>query len=566
MRLLVLVVRIFSITSRLYTLVKGFNGYCELYRFRTPKYNLKTSNAVFELNSRIERGSGAWFEDDNEGFYETDGNNNNNKFIRDENAMLDELEDRVLQERKETCILVGVEDLSLNSLEGIYYSLKESMIEMRELIKTAGLEIVGEITQRLKEANPKTYIGTGKVKEVDELARVKETCTVVFDAEISPRQQKALENAFNSKALDNDFMGSEKEIKVIDRTALILDIFAQHAKTREGKLQVDLALHEYRKPRLTRMWTHLERQSGAGGVGLRGPGELQLEIDKRLIADRIFKLKQKINAIGKQRQLHRKKRSEIPILSLVGYTNAGKSTLLNSLTRAGVMAENILFATLDPTTRRVKLPFKNKNNPEILMTDTVGFIQKLPTNLIAAFRATLEEVHEADVIVHLIDASHPSWEKQEASVNKVLSEIDISTDKPVIRLFNKIDLLQPYQRHELNFSYLDSPTDVAISAKTGEGIQDFVSVIELVLDKVLFVPIQVQIPYENGDEINLIHKVGNVDTIDYRPTGTYISCRVPQSCANRLERFRVNEFPKSSENQQEQKWTELGRGRHTAKE
>ena len=264
--------------------------------------------------------------------------------------------------------------------------------------------------------------------------------TVVFDAELSPRQQKHLENMFNKKLLQNDFnIGNnnnnneeeEGEIKVIDRTALILDIFAQHAKTREGKLQVDLALHEYRKPRLTKMWTHLERQSGAGGVGLRGPGESQLEIDKRLVRDRIIALKQKIDDVQKQRALHRKgrERTGLPILSLVGYTNAGKSSLLNYLTRAGVMAHQMLFATLDPTTRKVKLP-GYRTHPEVLLTDTVGFIQKLPTHLIAAFRATLEEVKEADVLIHVIDVANPSWEKQEKAVNTVRGRIARTGRKP----------------------------------------------------------------------------------------------------------------------------------------
>ena len=232
------------------------------------------------------------------------------------------------------------------------------------------------------------------------------TCTVVFDAELTPGQQKALENAFNRKVIENDFLagaGDDDVVKVVDRTALILDIFAQHAKTREGKLQVDLALHEYRKPRLTKMWTHLERQSGSGGVGLRGPGETQLEVDKRILRDRILVLKDKIDMVQKQRDLHRRgrKRGGLPVLALVGYTNAGKSTLLNCLTRAGILAEDILFATLDPTTRRVKLP-GYKTHPEVLLTDTVGFIQKLPTQLVAAFRATLEEVKEADVLVHIM--------------------------------------------------------------------------------------------------------------------------------------------------------------------
>jgi len=299
------------------------------------------------------------------------------------------------------------------------------MDEMRELIDTSGMELAGEIIQRMNDVNPRTYIGTGKVQECQQLMDELGSCTVIFDAELSPGQQKTLENIFNKEVIQNDFLGSEQlTVKIIDRTALILDIFAQHAKTREGKLQVDLALHEYRKPRLTKMWTHLERQSGAGGVGLRGPGESQLEIDKRLIRDRIIVLKRKIDSVQKQRDIHRKGRSNLglPVLALVGYTNAGKSTLLNYLTRAGVMAENILFATLDPTTRKVKLPGL-KTHPEVLLTDTVGFIQKLPTQLVAAFRATLEEVQEADVLVHVIDSSSDVWENQERAVKQVLAEI-----------------------------------------------------------------------------------------------------------------------------------------------
>lgn len=307
----------------------------------------------------------------------------------------------------------NVDDISLT------WTLEESMVEMRELIKTSGLVLEGEIIQRLQEINPKTYIGSGKVVECQSLLSTindkfereatfvsSGCCTVVFDAELTPGQQKALENAFNRKVIENDFLAGTDDdtvVKVVDRTALILDIFAQHAKTREGKLQVDLALHEYRKPRLTKMWTHLERQSGSGGVGLRGPGETQLEVDKRILRDRIIILKSKIDEVQKQRDLHRRgrKRGGLPILALVGYTNAGKSTLLNSLTKAGILAEDILFATLDPTTRRVKLP-GYKTHPEVLLTDTVGFIQKLPTQLVAAFRATLEEVKEADVLVHIM--------------------------------------------------------------------------------------------------------------------------------------------------------------------
>ena len=265
------------------------------------------------------------------GFYDIDYDDDTTVLTTDEVRILTEREDRLYVGGKiEKCILVGVEDLSKKYKDKfqssmtpeeweVYYTLEESMTEMRELIRTAGMQCVGEITQRLQEVNPKTYIGTGKVKECDDLMKEHgdDCCTVIFDAELTPGQQKALENAFNKKLLQNDFLGGEAEIKVVDRTALILDIFAQHAKTREGKLQVDLALHEYRKPRLTKMWTHLERQSGAGGVGLRGPGESQLEIDRRLVRDRIITLKKKIDCVQKQRDLHRKGRDRtgLPVLA-----------------------------------------------------------------------------------------------------------------------------------------------------------------------------------------------------------------------------------------------------------
>lgn len=412
------------------------------------------------------------------------------------------------------------------------------------------------------------------MKEAQELLQELGSCTVVFDAELSPGQQKALENSFNKKLLQNDFLGAEQnEIKVIDRTALILDIFAQHAKTREGKLQVDLALHEFRKPRLTKMWTHLERQSGAGGVGLRGPGESQLEIDKRLLRDRIIVLKRKIDDVQKQRDLHRKGRSNagLPILSLVGYTNAGKSTLLNYLTSAGVMAENILFATLDPTTRKVKLP-GHKTHPEVLLTDTVGFIQKLPTQLVAAFRATLEEVREADVLVHVIDVSNPMWAKQANAVRTVLNEIGAG-DKPMVQLLNKIDLLSAedaaYCREEMR----QMKNAVAVSAITGEGMEDFVAVAEEAMAELL-VPVEMLIPYSKGDDLNIIHEVGAVEEVDYKETGTYIKGRVPKSVAMRLHEHRLDvedtsvvgkkKIKKSKQEASEEEWADIGRGRHSA--
>jgi len=510
-------------------------------------------------------------------------NEDDPELLRDEDDILTEREDRLYVDedgtgRKiERCILVGVEDLSARYQAGrtesspnpeewdIYFSLDESLTEMRELIRTAGMECAEEVTQKLQAVNPRTYIGTGKVKEIDDVMKQHDCCTVVFDAELTPGQQKSLENAFNTKLIQNDFLVSESEIKVVDRTALILDIFAQHAKTREGKLQVDLALHEYRKPRLTRMWTHLERQSGAGGVGLRGPGESQLEIDKRLIRDRIIVLQKKINKVQKQREIHRKgrERTGLPVLSLVGYTNSGKSTLLNHLTKAGALAHDMLFATLDPTTRKVKLP-GYKTHPEVLLTDTVGFIQKLPTNLVAAFRATLEEVQQADVLVHVVDVSSPVWTKQERAVRQVLAEIGAS-DKPIVTVFNKIDLLPNEDAEYIRYEAACNDLQVAVSAITGDGLGDFVATVEEAMSSLL-TPIEVLIPYSQGQDLNSIHEVGAVETIEYREKGTYVCGRVPKSLANRLQSYNLvnNEDDKtvSKKDSEEIDWVAIGRGRH----
>jgi len=370
----------------------------------------------------------------------------------------------------------------------------------------------------------------------------------------------------------NDFLGGNQDdvIKVVDRTALILDIFAQHAKTREGKLQTDLALHEYRKPRLTKMWTHLERQSGSGGVGLRGPGETQLEVDRRLVRDRIIALQKKIDQVQKQRDLHRngRKKTGLPILALVGYTNAGKSTLLNCLCSAGILAESILFATLDPTTRRVKLP-GYKTHPEVLLTDTVGFIQKLPTQLVAAFRATLEEVKEADVLVHMVDVSNRSWRKQEMSVIDTLEDIGVG-DKPIVRVLNKIDLLSADDAEQLKYEALCAEDcSVAISSLTGEGLKDFVSIVEDSLSGLL-VPVEFLIPYSSGTEVNVIHEVGSIEVIDYRQNGVYMMGRVPRSLAMKLEKYniyasgnRADSAKKSASDDID--WVALGRGRHKKK-
>nr|MBP8998277.1 GTPase HflX [Anaerolineaceae bacterium] len=310
----------------------------------------------------------------------------------------------------ERAFLVGVEFRNQKPL----ISMEDSLSELARLAQTVNLEVVGEATQKIDIPNPSTLIGSGKVEEIALLAEENLADMIIFDTELSPRHQRDLEEKFGSK------------LRVLDRTALILDIFAQHAHTSDGILQVSLAQYEYRLPRLTRAWTHLARQAGGGGgragsvggVGLRGPGETQLEVDRREIRKRISVLKKELEKVRAHRQRYRlqRKRSRIPLISLVGYTNAGKSTLLNRLTHADVLVADQLFATLDPTTRRLELPGGHQG----LLTDTVGFIQKLPTQLIAAFHATLEEISEADLLIHVVDVTHPNALEQARSVMDTL--------------------------------------------------------------------------------------------------------------------------------------------------
>ncbi len=299
----------------------------------------------------------------------------------------------------------------------------ESLTELAELANTAGAEVVGTTTQRLDHPNVATYIGKGKVDEVKEAARAADANVVIFDDELSPSQQRNLEKALGTK--------------VIDRTALILDIFASRARTREGGLQVSLAQMEYLLPRLAGQWSHLERMEGA--IGTRGPGETQIETDRRLIRSRISKIKKDLDDVRRNRALYRRQRQRagLPVVALVGYTNAGKSTLMHALSGADVLAEDKLFATLDPVTRRVKLPA----GETVLITDTVGFIQKLPTQLVAAFRATLEELEEADILLHVIDISHPHAYEQSQTVDATLADLGVG-EKPRLLALNKVDLLR----------------------------------------------------------------------------------------------------------------------------
>ena len=317
----------------------------------------------------------------------------------------------------EQVLLVGVGSKVSNH----DWSVADSLEELSHLAKTAGTRVVGTLTQKLDTPSPTYYVGKGKIAELIRLREQTQYDTVIFDDELSPRQQRNLEEVLG--------------VKVIDRTALILDIFARKARTHEGKLQVELAQHEYLLPRLIGQWSHLERLGG--GIGTRGPGESQLETDRRLIRKRINLLQQKIESVRKQRALYRRRRKEIgtPIVALVGYTNAGKSTLFNTLSKASVEVEDKLFSTLDPVTRRLTLP----TGERFLMTDTVGFIHKLPPSIIAAFRATLEELDEADLLLHIVDITHKNAANQVVTVEKILGELNLEKE-PRITVFNKLDL------------------------------------------------------------------------------------------------------------------------------
>lgn len=414
---------------------------------------------------------------------------------------------------KERAFLVGVD---LNQEDDLL-SLDDSLNELSLLADTAGLDVVGQATQTIRAPNPKTFIGPGKVEEVKALVEEVQADIIVFDEELSARHLRELESIFG------------EHIRIIDRTALILDIFAMHANTREGALQVELAQYEYRLPRLTRAWTHLARQAGGGGgrsgavggVGLRGPGETQLEVDRRDIRRRISNLREQLEKVRTHRKQYRlrRKRSNLPIVALVGYTNAGKSTLLNRLADADVYVADQLFATLDPTTRRVEFP----SGHIALFTDTVGFIQKLPTTLIAAFQATLEEITEADLLLHVVDVTHINAQAQAKAVYQTLEEIE-ADHIPVIVGLNKIDLLQDSQgaRQALeNF-----PNSVAISALTGEGLGDLLESINGILFED-YVGVSVWLPYKEGGLISLFHEQGQVEMVEHGDGGMQLTGRIP---------------------------------------
>jgi GTP-binding protein HflX len=393
--------------------------------------------------------------------------------------------------------------------------VRDSLEELARLAETVDVEVIGAITQKLSHPVAGTYVGKGKLEEIKAEREALGYDLIIFNDELTPSQQRNLE-----KALD---------VKIIDRTALILDVFAKRAQTHEGRLQVELAQLEYRMPRLTGMWTHLSRQA-VGGVGLRGPGETQLESDRRELGKRIAFIKGQLGDVHRHRQIYRdhRRNQQMAVVALVGYTNAGKSTLLNRLTDAGVLAEDKLFATLDPTTRRIQLP----SGRAVLMTDTVGFINNLPTMLIAAFRATLEEINEATLLVHVVDVTHPNAVEQFGTVNEVLEELG-ADGKPTIIALNKADRIDSVSEEHLarlREAIGDEWPVVTISGATGFGIEGLLGEIELGLEaEQRFVDVEVVVPFTRHDLVDRFHSVGRVEETRYDERGTVLVGKLPEA-------------------------------------
>ncbi len=411
------------------------------------------------------------------------------------------------------------------------WRLEDSLAELALLARSDGLEVVGQVTQKLENPSPSTYLGKGKVQELVSLRKESPFDIILFDDELSPTQQRNLEETTG--------------VQVMDRTGLILDIFAQRARTHEGRLQVELAQYDYYLPRLTRLWTHLSRQT-RGGVGLRGPGETQLETDRRRVRKRISDLKKELEEVRTHRALHRERRRAemVPMVALVGYTNAGKSTLLHALTGADVLIEDKLFATLDPTTRRVKLP----HGQEVLFSDTVGFIQKLPTQLVAAFRATLEELDEADLLIHVVDITHPNAALQAQAVAETLKDLKLDA-KPVLTALNKIDRLAPAGDDGAGEPGLMTairqvaapyPDAVAIAAARGIGLSDLLERVETALGAEQ-VDISILLPYGQAELAAGIRRRGTVLAESYRKDGSHLHLRVPRWFVHQLQPFAVDD-------------------------
>ena len=408
-------------------------------------------------------------------------------------------------------LLIGA-DSSLRDSDGL--SVAESLDELGQLVRAAGDTVIDRVIQKLDRPHPVSYLGKGKIQEIRELKSNLHIDTVVADDELSPTQQRNLED--------------DLDLEVVDRTAVILHIFARHARTREGRLQVELAQYRYRLPRLTGRGVELSRLGA--GINTRGPGETKLETDRRRIRTRIATLNRDIEDVRQQRGLHRRQRAEagMPVLALAGYTNAGKSTLMNSLTEAKVLSSDVMFATLDPTTRQLEL----QHDLQVLLTDTVGFIEKLPTDLVAAFRATLEEIQEADGIIHVLDVSHPQVEAHARAVEKELTELRVA-DRPRLTVLNKIDLL-PAERIPLMLRHF--PNAVAASASEGTGIEAVRNRMAQLVSA-SYIPVRVTIPYAASESVNLFHRRGMIEREDHRSNGTVIVGRLPRALIPRFERF-----------------------------
>jgi len=421
---------------------------------------------------------------------------------------------------RDRAVLVGAD------LDRPGWPIEEDLAELERLAHTAGAEVVSTVVQRLDRPVPRTFIGAGKAAEVADVVQATDATLVIFDDDLSPSQQANLEKTI-------------PDVKIIDRTALILDIFALHATSREGKLQVELAQMEYLLPRLRGLWRHLERLGG--GIGTRGPGESQLETDRRLARKRIANLRRDLKSVGANRALQRSSREDSGVfrIALVGYTNAGKSSLLNAMTGAGVLVEDLLFATLDSTTRRLDLP----DGRSVTLTDTVGFINKLPHGLVEAFKSTLDEVREADLLIHVVDVSHTQAEAQMVAVDVVLDEIDVAIT-PRVLVLNKKDRLDTdaYERASRRF-----PDAVILSATTGEGID---RLLERLASEAArgSRTMTVLVPYTRGELVRLAHEQTHLVHESHTGDGTQLVLRVPSSLVGRFEPFAVDDgYPRKQE-------------------